>query len=838
MEKEFNKEDIEKIVDKINGNDELDEAVEEVADHDPEMEEGVESEAGEETSASEEEEQPTPWKAYVPRFTEVSERYRMRGDARIRERLGLKPLPESIMDDPANPDEITLDPTAEFEEDLNGVEAKTPENKSEDEVDESISIMKFSGEIYSEEETAEEKKARIEIENLLRVDDYTLDDKIEPVAEKEEQVEEAAEPEEEFVEDEPEDEILDDGELVMADPDKEDIGVFEFDVKPSYYDIEDVPAGASDTPLAPKNGKDKGQEFTNPAHRDTFKDKFLDSIMSIKIRFGASMVFAIALFVIEILCATKSISYKLLPGATSYTTLALVDFLLASCIFMVALPEVIKSLKYLGKKNLMPDILPVPAFLVLGGYTLAVALTKATAYPLFGLLFATITLPVILAGLYRRKADFIAFKLISQPEDKYIIDKKNTRDMGAENMALDGIVDEYKSKTARTFRTSFVSDFFKNSAGAPVLTKHIALLFGVPFGTALVAATVAYFLCWSPVTAVAVFALTAMLGCPAFAVVSNKVSFFYTQKAAELSDSTAVGEDAYYNFSSVDVFAFDDTDMFGPDDVNLKRFMLYGERENMEKVMRQMCALFASVGGPLDYMFSNIIDNRARHKSAENVIIEDDGICGDVAGHRICAGSEDYMRRNGIALPSAAVSSDSSMSLDTIKVMYAAEDGEVYAKFYIRYSFSEEFTMILSSLREEGITPLVYSRDPNVSNELLNTLTAGSGAIRVVKLYNPLGEEKVYSRVSASMVTYGDKIDAANMILLSKKYKKFSNHIRFAEICGMVVGVILAIALSLIGFSRITVLISTLWQIVWCLGLNVLGKTIFLKKARDDEDNQ
>ena len=825
MDKEFNIEDIEKIVDKINGNDEPDEAADEV------VEETVQEEATVETAQPTEAEEPaSPWRAYVPRFTEVSERYRMRGDARIRQRLGLKPLPNSIMEDA---EEETLDPTAEFEEDLNGVEAKVPENKVEDESDESISVMKFSTD--DSEETPEEKQVRVDIENLLKVDDYTLEDKAEEAeeAQDDEVVEETEETNEEIPE------IAEEEESVMADPDDDAFGVFDFNSKTAHDEIEDAPEGASDTPVSTKTGKGREHEFTNPNQRDSFKDKFLDSIMSVKIRLAASAIFAFALFLIEILCATKSISYKLLPGATSYTTLALVDFMLAACIFVVALPEIIRSLKYLGKKNLMPDVLPVPAFLVLGAYTLTVGLTNATAYPLFGLLFAFVSIPTLLAALYRTQADFISFKMISQPEDKHIIDKKNTREMGPENMALDGIVDEYKSKTARTFRTSFVSDFFKNSTGTPVLTKHIAFIFGIPFGTALVASAVAYFLSWNPVTAVAVLALTVMLGCPAYAILANKVSFFFTQKAAELSDSTAIGEDAYHNFSAVDVFAFDDTDMFGPDDVNLKRFMLYGERENMEKVMRQMCALFASVGGPLDYMFSNAIDNRARHKSAENVIIEDDGICGDVAGHRICAGSEDYMRRNGIALPSTAVSAESGVSLDTIKVMYAAEDGEVYAKFYIRYSFSEEFTMILSSLREAGITPLVYSRDPNVSNELLDTFTTGSGTIRVVKLYNPLGEEKVYSRVSASMVTYGDKLDAANMVLLSKKYKKFSDYIRFSEICGMSVGVVLALVLSFIGFSRLTVIISAIWQVVWCLGLHVLSKTIFLKSAElSNEDNQ
>jgi VIT1/CCC1 family predicted Fe2+/Mn2+ transporter len=245
-----------------------------------------------------------------------------------------------------------------------------------------------------------------------------------------------------------------------------------------------------------------------------------------------------------------------------------------------------------------------------------------------------------------------------------------------------------------------------------------------------------------------------------------------------------------------------------------------------------MCALFAAVGGPLDYMFSGIIDNRMRHKTASNVIIEDDGICGDVAGHKICAGSEDYMRRNGIAIPQAAMSKDAK-TIDTIKVMYSAEDGEVNAKFYIRYSFSEEFTSTIPSLRDSGIIPLVYTRDPNVSDELLSTLNAGNCTMRVVKLYDPANDVSVKARDSARMVTYGDRLDAASMIILAKKYNKFSAYLRFAEICAMILGVALAIALAYIARINFKAIpMAALWQIVLCAVIKLLSNNVFLNDSR------
>lgn len=780
------------------------------------------------------------WKAYVPRFTEASERYRVKGDSRIRERFGIKTPVEEMPEEDS--DEIKIDATAEFDEDLSGNEdAKTPENVAIDESDESINVIKFASE--DEELDAEAEKEKEEIKKLLRSgskekskDEISIEENFGP------DVDAAAEAEAEAVseaevEAEPEVEPADNGEAEeysMPDPD-DDFGIFDFTPAVDYE--EDVPEGVDDTPVTP-DSKRNDREFSNSTQRDSFKDKFLDSIMSIRIRFVASMVFAVAILILEILSATKLITLKLLEESTSYALLGIADFLLAACIFVLALPEMFRAVKNLFGKKLTPDILPIPSFIIIGLYTLAIVLTGATSYALFGLLFASVTIPVITASLYRTQADFTAFKMASQNEDKDIIDIKNTRELGAENIALDGAVDEYKSKIARTFHTSFVSDFFKNTSGVADNGKHIGLIYGVPFGAAAVAAIAAYFLSWNPVTAVSVLALGVMLGCPAFAILANKVSYFHSQRSAVLSDSVAIGEDAYDKFSSVDVFAFDDTDIFGPDDVNLKRFMLYGERDSMEKVMRQMCALFASVGGPLDCMFSAVIDNRVRHKSATNVIIEDDGVCGEVAGHMIAAGSEEYMRRNGIAIPAAAVAQEKGVSLDTTKIMYASEDGEVYAKFYIRYSFSEEFTMALPSLREAGITPLVYTRDPNVSNELLSVLTAGVDDMRVLKIYAPLKEEKVYGRVSANMVTFGDKLDAASMIVLSKKHKNFSLNVRFAELCAAAFGVLLAVALSIVGFSRITVLVATLWQMLMCGAIKVISKKVLLGDAEKKDDDQ
>ncbi len=757
---------------------------------------------------------------YMPRFTEASEKYRRQGDAKIRERLGIKLQAES--GEESNPDEIKLDPTAEFDADISGTEdAKAPEASAVDESDESISVMKFTS--PDDELEREAEKEREEIKKLLNKDSKSSvkDDPAEEEAPEEPVVEEVAEEED----------------YTLPDPDADELKVFEF-VDSTLDEKNDDEGSAEAAPAAKKGGAKKNdKEFSNPIQRDGIKDRFLDSLISIRIRRIATWVFTAAILILELLSATRTVGFNLFAGSGAYFTVGLVDFLLASCVFVMSLPEIVKAVRDLFNKKVTATVMTIPMFIVFGIYTLIVVYSGESSYTLFGLLFASVIIPILTAAFHRVKADFIAFKMIAQPEDKQVIDLQNTRDLDVENKALDGAVDEYKSRLSRTFTASFISDFFKNSQSSPISGKHFGIICGIPFGVGLVAGVISYFFTKSFVNAMSVFSLVVMLGCPAFSIIAGKVSFFYSQRAALNADSTAIGEDAYHSFASVDVFAFDDTDLFGPEDVNLKRFMLYGDRDNMDKVMRQMCALFAAVGGPLDYMFSGIIDNRMRHKTASNVIIEDDGICGEVAGRKICAGSEDYMRRNGIAIPQAAIGKDSKTS-DTIKIMYSAEDGEVNAKFYIRYSFSEEFTSTIPSLRDAGIIPLVYTRDPNVSGELLSTLTAGNCTMRVVKLYDPVNEVDVTPRYDARMVTYGDRLDAASMIVLAKKYSKFSTYLRFAECCAMVMGLILAIVLSYItrvNFKAVPM--AAIWQAILCMVIKILSRTVFLKDSRKKSES-
>ena len=764
----------------------------------------------------------TIFRTYVPKFTEVSDTYRMKNDPRPRPKS--EPKPAIIKDETAKEEKI--DPIAELEiehEEAVTVKINGKEDKSSDNT---LNVFKFAESVSAAmgkklERTVEDE--REEINQLLAT--KKSEPAPAPKPEPEPEPEKVETPT--IVEDEPKS-------YSIPDP-SDDLRVIDYGKPsretPKYKRVD--PEGVSED--APKGGKKKlgNIEYNSPAERDDIKDAFLDSTLSIKIRLIAMAVIALMMLVFENIIVAPGNnmigSMLLLPGF-----FGVIDLAFASAMFLIAMPEVVRAFKYLAIGRIIPEIFLVAAYVVEIAYTLIITFNGTVGQPLLGLLFGIFAIATVLSSHYRVNADFTAFKVVSTNIEKQILDRKLTRTLHDENMALDGAIDEYKSRIARIFHTAFISDFFKRANKVSENSLSVLVPLIISFGAASITAVVNYFFNGGVASAASGFAIVFLLALPAFAVLIHKLPYYDAQMAALDENSTLVGETSYRSFSTVDVVAFDDTDIFGVDDVSLRRIMLYGDKNEMEKAMKEMKSLFAAVGGPLALIFKKTIDRQCH--PASDVVIEADGICGIVDGLEISAGTEEYMLRHNIAIPE--LTNKREMGVDTTRIMYAAENGEVYAKFYIRYSFSEQFTMLIPAIKAEGIVPLIYTRDPNVSNELLKTLCAGSDSMRVMKKYYPITDDeyKVYRRVSAELVTYGNNINTINTVLLTKKYAKFDSQLSGTELYSTLFTAALAAVLAIIGVSSIPVILLSLWQVAWCLVLRIASKRAFPRATLDEDE--
>lgn len=752
---------------------------------------------------------------YVPRFTGASDSYRMKNDPR--------PMPhtdenKTAYEPPeprtertraqAVPDcELRIEePSRESE---NTVVVNVPSAYSDLNEEESINIFKFSSDApdESDRQNIEEESANRKALNELKARQAARKEKAEAerlaAEEAERRMREAAR-----------NVRLSPDDYDMPEPESTGFVADGGAARPTDADYDKPHGIPSDSEKARKL---KLSEYTSSGQRESFKDKFLDSLVAVKIRIAVLAVLAVFALLFENaemfgIDALRMLGVEYVPSAA-----VIIDFQFILCAFLLTMPEVVNAFKQLLKGFVLPELSLILSFVILFAYTAITLSSRSMGYPVFGLVFVLSSLFAAVSTFLKKKTDFECFKFISVSTEKKIIEHEETRKYARTMLALDGAIDGYKSNIAKTFRTMFVSDFFGNTSKIPGATRNNLIMLIVSVGAACVAALVAYFTAQSNAMlhALSAFTLVSTFAMPSVAFLSHMLPYFHAGKVAASENSAVVGECSYLDASGVDVIAFNDTEIFGEDDVNLKRFGFYGNEDNMNKSMRLICSLFANIGGPLHIIFSKTLEKRCT--PATNPVIEDDGVSGNVDGKTVCAGTAEYMHRHGIKIPEDNDKAYSTIGAESMKIMYGAENGVVFAKFYIRYSFSEEFTSLLPALREEHIVPLVYTSDPNVSNELLRTLTMGGDCMRVMKRKNICPSfEKIYPRISAGIVTLGDKVNAIRLVLLARRYKRFYDKLEKAVVIAMASGTAAVALLSFFGLTSVPTLILGAAQLLSC----------------------
>lgn len=751
-----------------------------------------------------------PRTVYVPRFTGISDNYRMAGKSRLdNSEKDKEPIASSL-------GRSYVDPTAEIGEDSHIeklVVTSNPETM-ENYSDEMIRVYKFESDgermAPSVPEVSREEKSLAELTEKLtegRADEPIPDEapeKIEePIPEKKAE-----------------------------------------ELPRRIFNINKVPEKRSEDEPIPeldRKGKRALGEFRTTIQRDALKDKFIDTLLAVRIRLIFVILVGLSRVVLDCLSRFGNNFIDDLVLVDNAHTV--VDLVFATALLILAAPEVYRALKSVFQARLTPELILPVSYLIILGYSLSVILVNGIGEPFmaFSLLFATSVLMAVVSTYLKVSADFISFKLASRNEVKSVVDERLTRTLQRENMALDGVIDEYNSRTVRVFKTAFVSDFlYRSKEGRENGRNALVIILGaLLFGS--ISGIVSYFIsksAYPALSALESFAMVFLASVPAFSVLTHKLPFCHAVKEAGLDKSTFIGEEAIFEASGADVITYSDTDIFGKEDVTLKKVHLYGKMFNTVKAMKEMYSIFSAVGGPLFEVFSDALDRKC--PSATGVKVESDGMSGVFEGHTVMAGTLGYMLRHGVRIPEDDYKTK-TFATDSTKVMYGAEDGEVYVKFFVRYSFSEEFTMLLPELKKKKITPLIYTRDPNVDCELLRMLTLGDDIIRVVKLEDSEDESKVYRRLSSGIVSLGERADVVNTVILSKRYTALQSVLAKTELVSALIGALFSTVFSIVlagRLSELPVTVIALWQAIWGVTLYVSSRTSFrIKRSIKDKDN-
>ncbi len=570
------------------------------------------------------------------------------------------------------------------------------------------------------------------------------------------------------------------------------------------------PASLEFVPMAhPVKKVSRTFEYVTTDDSNRYKNRFLDKILSLRVRLFTALLLTV-LFAVGTLLSACGKDLAAILGFGDYAHwLPLVDLQGAVCLLLLALPEtVLRVREAIAKKFVFSMCYPV-LFLLTVVFDVFAIVKAETEYPLFAAFFGLATLVMILCRYWNLKSAFASFLIVSSGEEKTVVERVNTADFDKETLALDGAIDEYRSAMAKFHKTDFVSDFQKHLHTPEGHDARTVLALFVALGLTLVGSIVAAILGGDGALSMFYCATLAFYFLPLAAFAVFEWPFRLASMQTEKDKGAILGTAAALSYADVDVLTFADTEVFEKDDIKIQHVRLFGDA-TYNDVFRDMTALFATVGGTLYQLFSEALDRTV--SQAAEPLAEKNGISGKIDGVKVLAGTAAYLRKNGVSLPDE----EENVAL-TNRVMYAVKNGVVTAQFLISYSMSEGFSMLMPHLRKAHVIPLIYTRDPNLDNELFTALMREEGAVRVIKETLPEEKEAVLPSFSAGMVTLGGKSVAISMLLLAKKLSKFFRTAANVFGYAFIATPLLSVGLTL-GHVKapVVTLILAVWQVLSC----------------------
>ncbi len=322
-----------------------------------------------------------------------------------------------------------------------------------------------------------------------------------------------------------------------------------------------------------------------------------------------------------------------------------------------------------------------------------------------------------------------------------------------------------------------------------LIASAIFALLGFVFGKTLYAALVGFcaVLCAAcPVSLI----LTCTLP---FAGVAKKLSYYGAMIAGWCGVETVANTNAV---------AFDSSDLFPAGTVKLYNMQVLN-RGAVDKYIADAAAVLNAAKSPLAPIFNEILetDSKGECPVADSVKYENGmGVSGWIEDRRIFVGNRTLMEGHSIRTP--ALELDKKILRQGYFPVYLAVDQQLCALFIVGYEADEEITYELRRLCSTGVTMLVRSNDPNISEEMLCDyfgLYADS-----VKMLSPAGVSAYFSAtaykesICAQGAYNGDICGFLSIVSSAIKLKSLSSALLIIQI------VMLCLGIALCGYFTVT----------------------------------
>lgn len=312
-----------------------------------------------------------------------------------------------------------------------------------------------------------------------------------------------------------------------------------------------------------------------------------------------------------------------------------------------------------------------------------------------------------------------------------------------------------------------------------LIAAALLALLGFVFGGGLYSSLVAF---------CAVFCAAA----PVSMILCCSMPFSLVSKKLAAYDAMIAGWNGVETVSNTNAVAFQASELFPAGNVKLYNMQVLN-RGALDKYIASAAAVLNAAKSPLAPIFNEILETDSEKcPTADSVKYENGmGVSGWIGDKRVFIGNRTLMEGHSIRTPSLEL--DKKILRQGYFPVYLAVDQQLCALFIVGYEADPEITYELRRLCSTGVTMLVRSNDPNISEDMICDyfgLYPDS-----VKLLSPAGVSAYYSATSykesiAAKATYsGDICGFLSLVTSAIKLKGICSALLILQIVLLCLGV-------------------------------------------------
>ncbi len=320
-----------------------------------------------------------------------------------------------------------------------------------------------------------------------------------------------------------------------------------------------------------------------------------------------------------------------------------------------------------------------------------------------------------IAQFMRHSAVLGNFRIVASGGDKYgikFIDDKQTTFAMAGN-AIEGDV-----LAASSIKTENIQDFLKNTYSDASLLGIMSKIFVGVFAISFISAVIYAVQVQSIASFFSFLAMSLMIFASPVLMFIENLPLRAAAKKMNRFGAMLTGVYAAKKIDTANAITITSSQLF-PDGTLSLHDMKVLDNNKIDSTLMDAAVITNEIGSPLKGIFNSIAKtNFVQTEKADTIKYEERlGISGWIADRRIFIGNRTLLEAHGISTPPMEV--DRKILRQGYFPVYLAVDGKPCALLVVKYNVKRDIATRLQTLSNLGVTFLVDSCDPNLTDEMI-----------------------------------------------------------------------------------------------------------------------